>query len=84
MGIIGYMKKSEGKDKLSWVNRLKLCYFILLKGTYKNMPQYRTEHEQEQWDICRKRDAELRATIRPRSSPKVRGRLSYTDYFERD
>ena len=72
------------KDKLSWISRLKLCWFILSKGTTKDLPLYRTRHEEEQWKICRQRDKELAAACRPRTQPTKLGYCTYTDFFEVD
>ena len=53
-------------DKLGWLTRIKLCWVVLTKGKF-NPAEYRTRYMQEQWDICRKRDAEMNACIRPRT-----------------
>ena len=37
---------------------------------------------EKQLKICRKRQAEMDACVRPRSYPKVEGKCSYTDYYE--
>ena len=74
----------KAKDKLRWVTRLKLCWFILTKGTTEGLPLHRTKREEEQWNICRQRDKELEAASRPRTYPKFQGSCHYTDYFERD
>ena len=58
------MKK--GWDKLSWITRIKLCWTVLTTGKY-NPKEYKTKHEDEQWQICQKRLKEMQATIRPRS-----------------
>jgi hypothetical protein len=71
------------KSKLEWRYRFKLCWFILTKGVVEGMPEYKTKHEREQWEICQKRQAEKDATKRPKTYPKAGGRLSYSDYFER-
>ena len=52
-------------DKLGWITRLKLCWVVLTKGTY-NPAEYRTKHAQKQWDICRERDRDMNAAVRPR------------------
>ena len=39
---------------------------------------------EKQIKICRQRQKEMDATIRPRSYPKVRGECKYTDYFDED
>ena len=41
-------------------------------------------HAEKQLKICRQRQKEMDATIRPRSYPKVRGECKYTDYFDED
>jgi len=73
------------KNKLAWSSRLKLCWFILSKGTTIDLPLYRTRHEEEQWNICRQRDKELEAASRPRTYSKFEGgNCHYTDFYERD
>ena len=62
---------------------------MLITGTYDHN-NYRTIHAQQQWDICRLRDKEMNACIRPRtetgerSTSSVQNRLRYTDYDERN
>ena len=76
------------KHELSWKNRLKLCWAVLTTGKY-NPSDYKTIHEQEQWDLCRQRDKEMNACTRPRTYPVIRIKdikckaSRYTDYFER-
>ena len=41
-------------------------------------------HTEKQLKICRERQKEMDACIRPRSYPKVRGQAHYTDYFDED
>ena len=53
------------KHKLSVRTRLRLCWDILTRGKY-DPRDYKTVHEQEQWDICEKRRKELIASTRPR------------------
>ena len=81
------MKYSEKthNNKLSWRNRIKLCWSVLTTGTY-NPKDYKTIHEEEQWAICRQRDEEMNACIRPRTNPrKFKGdhsKVKYTDYYD--
>ena len=71
------------KDKLSWIDRLKSCWFILVNGTVVGLPEYKTMRQKQQMDFCRKRQMEMDKCSRPRSYPKARGDCKYTDYFER-
>lgn len=41
-------------------------------------------HTEKQLKICRERQKEMDACVRPRSYPKVRGECKYTDYFDED
>ena len=41
-------------------------------------------HIEKQLKICRERQKEMDACVRPRSYPKVRGEAHYTDYFDED
>ena len=41
-------------------------------------------HIEKQLKICRERQKEMDACVRPRSYPKVRGQVHYTDYFDED
>ena len=54
------------KDKFSWVTRLKLCWSVLTKGKC-NLEDYRTIHQQEQFEVCEKRRGELAGSARPRT-----------------
>ena len=54
------------RDKLSWKTRLMLFWEVFTKGKY-DPRDYKTIHEQEQWDLCRKREAEMNACVRPRT-----------------
>jgi len=54
------------EDKLGWITRLKLCWSVLVKGTF--IPEdYKTRHYQRQWDICRQRDKEMQEACRKRT-----------------
>ena len=53
-------------DKLSWINRLKLCFVVMFKGKY-NSKDYKSRRQEEQWKICRQREAEIDAYTRPRT-----------------
>jgi len=74
-------------DKFSWLTRLKFCWTLLTRGTY-NPKDYKTIHEQKEWDACRKRDKEMNKCVRPRTntgqgqSKANKSQVSYTDYFE--
>ena len=70
------------KNKISWIDRLRVCWFVLKKGTVDGMPECKTQFQKEQWEICKKRQAEMDACVRPRTTPKVRGHCTYTDYYE--
>ena len=76
-------------DRLGWITRLKLCWSVLIKGTY-DPKEYRTREAQKQWDLCRRRDKEMASTIRPRTETGERrtssgdNRLYYTDYDQRN
>ena len=39
---------------------------------------------EKQLEICRQRQAEMDACIRPKTYPKAQGTCSYTDYYESD
>ena len=54
------------KDKLSWLTRLSLCWDVLIRGRYDTR-DYKTIHQQEQWDICEQRRKELESSVRPRT-----------------
>tara|TARA_Y100000310_G_C20486042_1_gene716902 strand:- start:706 stop:909 length:204 start_codon:yes stop_codon:yes gene_type:complete len=54
------------KNKLSFTNRIKLCWNVLIKGKY-NPKDYKTTQEQEQWEICEKRRKEMQAHSRSRT-----------------
>ena len=41
-------------------------------------------HIEKQLKICKDRQKEMDACVRPRSYPKVRGEAHYTDYFDED
>ena len=41
-------------------------------------------HIEKQLKICKDREKERDACVRPRSYPKVRGEAHYTDYFDED
>ena len=41
-------------------------------------------HIEKQLKICKERQKEMDACVRPRSYPKVRGEAHYTDYFDED
>ena len=41
-------------------------------------------HTEKQLKICRERQKEMDACVRPRTYPKVRGECKYTDYFDED
>jgi hypothetical protein len=62
---------SRNKDKLSWLNRLRLCWEVFTRGKY-DPRDYRTIRAQEQWEICEQRRKELAASTRPRT-PYNRG-----------
>ena len=53
------------KNKMRLWTRLRLCWDALTKGKYDSR-DYRTIHEQEQWEICEQRRKELEAAHRPR------------------
>ena len=73
----------SNKHKLSWLNRIKLCWNALLKG--KVRPEdCKTIHEEEQWETCEQRRKHLEKSTRPRTYIGQKGKLDYTDYFERD
>ena len=54
------------REKLSWGTRIKLCWQVLVRGTY-DPKLYRTRHMQEQWVKCRARDKEMNKCTRPRT-----------------
>ena len=54
------------KHGLSWVTRLKLCWEVLIFGKY-DPRDFKTIHEQEQWEVCEKRRKEMASTVRPRT-----------------
>ena len=54
------------KHNFSWKTRLRLCWDVLTKGKYDSR-DYRTIHQQEQWELCEQRRKELIASTRPRS-----------------
>ena len=41
-------------------------------------------HIEKQLKICKERQKEMDACVRPRSYPKIRGEAHYTDYFDED
>ena len=41
-------------------------------------------HVEKQLKVCKERQKEMDACVRPRSYPKVRGEAHYTDYFDED
>ena len=41
-------------------------------------------HTESQLKICKQRQKEMDAAVRPRTYPKVRGEAHYTDYFDSD
>ncbi len=41
-------------------------------------------HTEKQLKICKQRQKEMNACVRPRTYPKVRGEAHYTDYFDAD
>ena len=57
---------SQKKDKLSWRTRARLCWQILIKGSY-DPKDYKTIHEEEQWEICEQRRKELAGSTRQRT-----------------
>ena len=52
-------------DKLSWKTRLRLFWDVATTGTYDHR-DYKTIHEEEQWELCEQRRKELESTCRPR------------------
>ena len=73
----------EDKHILTWKDRLRLCWDICIWGKYDKR-EYKTVYEKEQLEICRKRQAELDACCRPKTYPKIKGKLLHTDYYERN
>ena len=67
--------------------RLFLFKFFIRIASYFSLDekwlskQIRTE---KQLKICRERQKEMDACVRPRSYPKLRGEAHYTDYFDED
>ena len=41
-------------------------------------------HIEKQLTICKERQKEMDACVRPTSYPKIRGEAHYTDYFDED
>ena len=41
-------------------------------------------HVEKQLKVCKERQKEMDACVRPRTYPKVRGEAHYTDYFDED
>jgi hypothetical protein len=54
------------KDKLSLWTRLRLCWDMLTRGKY-DPRDYKTVHEQEQWNICEQRRRDMEVASRPRT-----------------
>ena len=57
------------KKKMSLWTRLRLCWDVCTRGKY-DPRDYKTIHEQEQWDICEQRRKELAKGHRPRTKFK--------------
>ena len=75
------------KDKLSWLTRLRLCWEVFTRGQY-DPRDYRTRHQEQQWQICEERRKEMEKCTRPRTHFRRPDNCyhipNYTDYFERD
>jgi len=57
--------KLSGKDKLSWRNRLKLCWQVLCWGKCDSR-DYKTIREEEAWERCEQMRKELDSCVRER------------------
>ena len=53
-------------DKLSYATRIKLCWEVLTRGKY-DPRNYKTRHQEEQWQNCEKRREEMESYTRPRT-----------------
>ncbi len=56
----------KDKHRFSWKTKLRLCWDVMTRGRH-DLRDYKTIHEEEQWEICQKRQAEMDACIRPRT-----------------
>ena len=64
----------KDKHRFSWKTKLRLCWDVMTRGRY-DPRDYKTIHEEEQWEICEKRRDEMDACKRPRTE------FHYTDDF---
>ena len=62
----------SGKDKLSWRNRVKLCWEVFCFGKY-DPRDYKTIREEEAWERCEQMRKELD------SGNRRRGEFPYAD-----
>ena len=54
------------QEKMSLRTRLRLCWTVLVKGTY-DPKNYKTRHAQKQWNTCEQRRKDLEVSCRPRT-----------------
>lgn len=58
--------------------------FVKVAGLFSAKDDWVDEqlNNEKQLKICQNRQAEMNACVRPRTYPKVKGMVRYTDYYE--
>ena len=54
------------KEKLSWSDRLRLCWEVFTRGKY-DPRDYKTIKEQEAWERCEQMRKDLSSVERPKA-----------------